>query len=84
MQSDAGSNRILHDEHAKAGDPASLDFGITDFYVKKYKKRRKREKNRYGGFCQETSRNAHACGMVNKFLTNTMFINIEYLCIAIF
>ena len=26
----------------------------------------------------------HACGMVNKFLTNNMFINIEYLCIAIF
>jgi hypothetical protein len=58
MQSDAGSNRTLHDEHAKAGDPGSLDFWTNDFYVKKYKKRRKHEKNRYGGFCQETPQNA--------------------------
>jgi hypothetical protein len=55
MQSDAESNRTLHDEHANAGDLAGLDFGTNDFYMKKYKKRRKHEKNRYGGFCQETA-----------------------------
>jgi hypothetical protein len=84
MQSDAGSNRILHDEHAKAGDLASLDLGTNDYYVKKYKKRRKHEKNRYGGFVKKPRKTRHACGMVNKFLTNIMFINIAYLCIAIF
>ena len=67
MQSDAESNRILHDEHAKAGDLASLDFRTTDFYVKKYKKRRKHEKNRYVGFCQETYAK---CAMPAEWLIN--------------
>ncbi len=44
MQSDAESNRILHDEPAEAGGLASLNFRAIDFYVKKYEKSRKNEK----------------------------------------
>ena len=34
-------------------------------------------------FVKKPRKSRHACGMVNKFLTNTMFINIAYLCFAI-
>jgi hypothetical protein len=34
-------------------------------------------------FVKKPRKTRHACGMVNKFLKNTMFINITYLCIAI-
>jgi hypothetical protein len=84
MQSDAESNRILHDEPAEAGGLASLNFRAIDFYVKKYEKSRKHEKFDMSAFVKKTHQMPHACGMVNKLLTNTIFINIEYLCIAIF
>jgi hypothetical protein len=35
-------------------------------------------------FVKKPRKMRHACGMVNKFLTNTMFINIAYLCISVF
>ena len=80
MQSDAESNRILHDEHAEAGDLASLDFRTTDFYVKKYEKRRKNEKIDMMAFVKKSHQMRHAFGIVNKFLANTIFINIGCLC----
>ena len=61
-----------------------LNFRATDFYVKKYDKSRKHEKNRYVAFVKKSRETLHAFGMVNKLLTNTMSINIEYLCMAIF
>jgi hypothetical protein len=82
MQSDAGSDRILHDEHAEAGDLASLDFRTTGFYVKKYEKSRKNEKIEMLAFVKKSHQMRHAFGMVNKFLANTIFINMGYLCLA--
>ncbi len=84
MQSDAESNRILHDEHAEAGDLASLNFRTTDLYVKKCEKSRKHERIGMLEFVKKSHQMRHACGMVNKLQTNTIFINIEYLCIARF
>jgi len=84
MQSDAESNRILHDEPAEAGDLASLDFRTTDFYVKKYEKSRKHEKFDVSAFVKKTHQMRHAFGMVNKFLTNTIYIDMGYLCLALF
>jgi hypothetical protein len=35
-------------------------------------------------FVKKPSEMRHTCGMVKKFLTNIMFINIAYLCVAVF
>jgi hypothetical protein len=61
-----------------------LIFRAIDFYVKKYEKSRKHEIIEVSAFVKKSYQMRHAFGMVNNFLTNTMFINIEYLCIAIF
>jgi hypothetical protein len=82
MQSDAESNRILHDEPAEAGGLASLNFRATDFYVKKYEKSRKHERIDILAFVKKFHQMRHAFGMVNKFLANTIFINMGYLCLA--
>ncbi len=84
MQSDAESNRILHDEHAEAGDLARLNFRTTDLYVKKCEKSRKNEKIDILEFVKKSHQMRHACGMVNKFIANTIFINMGYLCLALF
>ena len=84
MQSDAESNRILHDEPAEAGGLASLNFRAIDFCVKKYEKSRKHEKIDMLAFVKKSHQMRHACGMVNKFIANTIFINMGYLCLALF
>ena len=35
-------------------------------------------------FVKKSREMLHAFGMVKKFLINTMFINIGYLCVALF
>jgi hypothetical protein len=67
MQSDAESNRILHDEPAEAGGLASLNFRATDIYVKKYEKSRKHEKIEMSAFVKKSHQMRHAFGIVNKF-----------------
>ena len=84
MQSDAEPNRILHDEPAEAGGLASLNFRAIDFYVKKYEKSRKHEKIGILKFVKKSHQMRHAFGMVNKFIANTIFIDMGYLCLALF
>ena len=84
MQSDTESNGILHDEHAEAGDLASLEFRTADFYVKRYEKSRKHVKIDMMAFVKKSHQMRHAFGMVNKFPVTTIFINIGYLCLALF
>jgi hypothetical protein len=79
----AESYRILHDEHAEAGDQASLNLMTTDFYFKNYEKSRKSEKIGNLAFVKKACQMGHGFGMVNKFLTYTIFINIEWLSLSL-
>jgi len=83
MQGHAESYQILRDEHAEAGDLAILNFRTTDFYVKKYEKSRKHEIIGMLAFVKKSCQMRHAFGMVNKFLTYTIFINIGWLCLTL-